>query len=68
MGDDIVYWNISAYNRGMMGYRTPNIDRIAERRRDLHRLLWPAIRQCSSLFGDLIGARSVVSADVARSL
>jgi arylsulfatase len=28
-GDDIGYWNISAYNRGMMGYRTPNIDRIA---------------------------------------
>jgi hypothetical protein len=26
MGDDIGYWNISAYNRGMMGYRTPNID------------------------------------------
>src|SRR6201982_2609209 len=29
MGDDIGYWNVSAYNRGMMGYRTPNIDRIA---------------------------------------
>src|SRR5215475_3299318 len=29
MGDDIGYWNISAYNRGMMGYHTPNIDRIA---------------------------------------
>ena len=29
-GDDIGYWNISAYNRGMMGYRTPNIDRIAQ--------------------------------------
>ena len=29
MADDIGYWNISAYNRGMMGYRTPNIDRIA---------------------------------------
>ena len=29
MGDDIGCWNISAYNRGMMGYRTPNIDRIA---------------------------------------
>jgi arylsulfatase len=29
MGDDISYWNISAYNRGMMDYRTPNIDRIA---------------------------------------
>ncbi len=30
MGDDIGYWNISYNNRGMMGYRTPNIDRIAE--------------------------------------
>jgi arylsulfatase A-like enzyme len=29
MADDIGYWNISAYNRGQMGYRTPNIDRIA---------------------------------------
>ena len=29
MADDIGYWNISAYNRGMMGYRTPNIDRLA---------------------------------------
>lgn len=28
-GDDIGYFNISAYNRGMMGYRTPHIDRIA---------------------------------------
>jgi arylsulfatase len=28
-GDDIGTWNISAFNRGMMGYRTPNIDRIA---------------------------------------
>ena len=29
MADDIGYWNISAYNMGMMGYKTPNIDRIA---------------------------------------
>jgi len=29
-GDDIGFWNISAYNQGMMGYRTPNIDRIAK--------------------------------------
>lgn len=29
MADDIGYWNISAYNQGMMGYQTPNIDRIA---------------------------------------
>ena len=28
-GDDIGGYNISAYNQGMMGYRTPNIDRIA---------------------------------------
>ena len=29
-GDDIGQFNISAYNMGMMGYRTPNIDRIAK--------------------------------------
>jgi len=29
-GDDIGYWNISHNNRGMMGYQTPNIDRIAK--------------------------------------
>ena len=29
-GDDIGYWNVSAYNQGVMGYRTPNIDRIAK--------------------------------------
>ena len=28
-GDDIGWLNISAYNDGMMAYRTPNIDRIA---------------------------------------
>jgi arylsulfatase len=28
-GDDIGQFNISAYNNGMMGYRTPNIDSIA---------------------------------------
>jgi len=28
-GDDIGEFNISAYNMGQMGYRTPNIDRIA---------------------------------------
>ena len=28
-GDDVGMWNISAYHRGMMGGRTPNIDRIA---------------------------------------
>jgi arylsulfatase len=28
-GDDIGIWNISHFSRGMMGYQTPNIDRIA---------------------------------------
>jgi arylsulfatase A-like enzyme len=30
MADDIGIWNISSYHRGMMGGRTPNIDRIAK--------------------------------------
>jgi arylsulfatase len=29
-GDDIGGFNVSAYNMGMMGYKTPNIDRIAK--------------------------------------
>jgi arylsulfatase len=28
-GDDIGMWNCSFFSRGMMGYRTPNIDRVA---------------------------------------
>jgi hypothetical protein len=27
--DDIGWWNISFNNRGQMGYRTPNINRVA---------------------------------------
>lgn len=30
MADDIGWFNVSAYNLGIMGYRTPNIDRIAD--------------------------------------
>ena len=29
MADDIGWFNASCYNDGLMGYRTPNIDRIA---------------------------------------
>ena len=29
-GDDIGWFSISAYNHGMTGYKTPNIDRIAK--------------------------------------
>jgi arylsulfatase len=29
-GDDVGWSNVGAYNMGMMGYQTPNIDRIAK--------------------------------------
>ena len=29
-GDDVGWFNLSAYHRGMMGYQTPNIDSIAQ--------------------------------------
>jgi arylsulfatase A-like enzyme len=29
-GDDVGWYNISAYNLGSMGYKTPNIDRLAK--------------------------------------
>jgi arylsulfatase A-like enzyme len=29
-GDDIGWYNVSAYNQGVMGYSTPNIDRVAK--------------------------------------
>ena len=38
-GDDIGYWNVSAYNQGMMGYKTPNIDPLAKEGRALHWLV-----------------------------
>jgi len=28
-GDDVGQSNVSAYTRGLMGYQTPNIDRVA---------------------------------------
>ncbi len=42
-GDDVGYWNVSSYNLGQMGYRTPNIDRIAHE---------------GALFTDLYGQQS----------
>ncbi|NES70731.1 MAG: sulfatase-like hydrolase/transferase, partial [Okeania sp. SIO2D1] len=30
MADDVGWFNLSSYNDGMLGYRTTNIDRIAE--------------------------------------
>ena len=31
LGDDIGQANVSAYSMGLMGYKTPNIDRIARK-------------------------------------
>ena len=42
-GDDIGWNNPSAYNRGMMGYSTPNIDRVAKEGGIVHRLVWTAV-------------------------
>ena len=42
-GDDIGMWNISAYSHGMMGFKTPNIDRIAKE---------------GAIFSDLYGQQS----------
>ena len=39
MGDDIGWMQPSIYHRGLMVGETPNIDRIGQRRRDLHGLL-----------------------------
>ena len=38
-GDDIGQTNLSIYSKGLMGYRTPNIDRIGKEGGGLHRLL-----------------------------
>ena len=42
-GDDIGITNLSCYSMGMMGYRTPNIDRIAREGMTVHRLLRRAV-------------------------
>ena len=39
MGDDIGWMQPSIYHRGLMVGETPNIDRIGQRRGDVHRLL-----------------------------
>ena len=46
LGRRIGLTDVSAYSQGMMGYHTPNIDRIAQRRDAVHRLLWRAELHC----------------------
>ena len=39
-GDDIGTANLSCYSHGVMGYKTPNIDRTRQGGHDVYRLLW----------------------------
>ena len=39
MGDDIGWYNIGAYNQGLMYSTTPNLDKVASEGHALHRLL-----------------------------
>ena len=49
-GDDIGQSNISAYSMGVMGYHTPNIDRVAKEGVMFHRLLCRAKLHCRPCF------------------
>ena len=46
MGDDIGWYNASIYNRGDMGYQTPNIDRIGKEGALF--LTWYAQQSCTA--------------------
>ena len=46
MGDDIGWYNTSIYNRGDMGYQTPNIDRIGKEGAMF--LTWYAQQSCTA--------------------
>ena len=75
-GDDVGYWNVSAYNRGMTGYKTPNIlshgrkpaTRKPDGGRAAGRQLYdkPAIQTCgsSSIVDERIGDFALVYAPV----
>ena len=39
MGDDVGWFNIGAYHRGIMSGKTPNLDKLASPGHDVHRLL-----------------------------
>ena len=52
-GDDVGITNISAYSHGLMGYQTPNIDRIANEE-PLDRTLDDLCRMVEALVPDSI--------------
>ena len=39
MGDDVGWFNIGAYHRGIMSGKTPNLDKLASQGMMFHRLL-----------------------------
>ena len=39
MGDDVGWFNIGAYHRGIMSGKTPNLDKLASQGMHVHRLL-----------------------------
>ena len=39
MSDDVGWFNVGAYNRGIMAGRTPNLDKLASEGHAVHRLL-----------------------------
>src|SRR5262245_19906681 len=65
-GDDIGMWNLSCYSGGMMGYQTPNIDRIAQegmRFTDCY-----AEQSCTAGRSSFITGQSVYRTGLSRSL
>lgn len=48
-GDDIGQSNLSIYTKGLMGYRTPNIDRIAKKDLSLRIIMLNKVVQLAGL-------------------
>ena len=60
MGDDIGWFNPSVYHRGIMGYETPNIDRIAHEGAQF--MSWYGQQSCTAPRGFVIvPAQAVVA-------
>jgi hypothetical protein len=58
IGDDVGWFNIGTYNRGMMADKTSNIDKIAEKRRP-RRNACPGADHCHCTQGDGLRHRPV---------
>ena len=64
MGDDIGWFNPSCYNRGMMGYKTPGIDRIA--REDAMFNSWYGQQSCTAGRAGFATGQSPIRTGLAR--